>query len=214
MKYKPDIDQGLYVITDCARLSPEELLRHTQQILEAGVAALQFRDKTANGNKMETGGKLKALCRKYNALFIVNDDVELAANLQADGLHLGRDDDDYRRARELLGDNVILGLSCYNDLDRATEAQTGGVDYVAFGSVFPTTSKENTVHASLELIKIAKQKLHVPVAAIGGITPDNCAPLVEAGVDLLAVISSVYQSPAPRETVEKFNRYFSHHEFV
>ena len=196
MGRKHPLGRGLYVITDCERLSNGELILRTQQILEAGVAALQYRNKTSNENRMETGLKP----------FIVNDDVELAKNLQADGIHLGRDDYDYRVARESLGEDIIIGVSCYNDMDRALDAQSRGVDYIAFGAIYPTASKTNTVHASLDLIRTAKQKLDIPVAAIGGITPDNCAPLVESGVDLLAVISSIYQAQDPGETVNKFNK--------
>ena len=152
---------------------------------------------------------MQEMCRQWNTLFIVNDDIELAKKLQADGVHVGRDDDDYRQARTTLGERVILGLSCYNNLDKARAAQADGVDYVAFGSVFPTTSKKTSVRASLDLIKEAKRKLKVPVAVIGGITPDNGKQLIDAGADLLAVISSVYQSPDPHETVKKFNQLFS-----
>lgn len=212
MNSKPEIKKGLYVITDCGRLTPKELLLSTQCILEAGVAVLQYRDKTENRNKGELAAQLQRLCRKQHTLFIINDDVELAVQLQADGLHLGRDDGDYRRARDKLGKEAVLGVSCYNDLDMALTAQKEGVDYVAFGSVFQTTSKDNTAHASVNFIRSATGKLKIPVAAIGGITPENCTPLIGAGVDLLAVISSVYQSPDPLATVQKFNHLFSRNQ--
>lgn len=208
MRNRSAIDRGLYVITDCEQLPPGELFLRTQQILDAGIVALQYRDKTENKNKMEIAMKLKDMCRQKHTLFIINDDVELANELQADGVHVGRDDSDYRQVRDLLGEETILGLSCYNEFEKALEAQENGVDYIAFGSVFPTNSKKNTVSSPIDLIKMAKQKLDIPVAAIGGITPDNCIQLIDAGVDLLAVISSVYQSPNPYQTVKKFNHLF------
>lgn len=208
MNSQPQIKKGLYVITDCERLAPDELLARTGRILQAGVAALQYRDKTQNESRKEIAAQLQEMCRQWNTLFIVNDNVELAKELQADGVHIGRDDGDPRQARATLDQRAVLGLSCYNNLDQALEAQAGGVDYVAFGSVFPTTSKKNTVHASLDLIKVAKKRLDVPVAVIGGITPDNGKQLIDAGADLLAVISSVYQSSDPYEAVKRFNQLF------
>lgn len=199
--------KGLYVITDCDRLAGESLLSTTEEILQAGVTALQYRDKSADDtSRKHTAAALSTLCREYGCLFIINDDVQLAKSTGSDGVHLGRGDADCKSARKALGQEAIIGVSCYNSLDMARAAATDGADYVAFGSFYPTPSKHNTVPAEPAIIKQAKAALSLPVAAIGGITPANCPPLLEHGADMLAVISSVYQAKDPTATVQEFNR--------
>ena len=202
--------QGLYAITDCARLDPDELLVVTEQILRAGVSALQYRDKSGDRDKRTyEAAELRRLCARHGALFIINDDSELAASVQSDGVHLGREDCDCKSARAALGPDALIGVSCYNSLELAVAAQQDGADYVAFGSFFPSPSRRNTVPAQPELISQAKAVISLPIAAIGGITPANCAPLLRQGADMIAVISSVYQSPNPCLTVQQFNRLLS-----
>ena len=199
--------KGLYVITDCGRLAGDPLLSVTEEILRAGVTALQYRDKSAGDTaRKHTAAALSALCRKYGCLFIINDDVQLAKSTGSDGVHLGREDADCKSARKALGEEAIIGVSCYNSLELARTAATDGADYVAFGSFYPTPSKHDTVPAKPAIIKQAKATLSLPVAAIGGITPTNCPPLLEHGADMLAVISSVYQAKDPTATVQEFNR--------
>ena len=200
------LNRGLYVITDCNRLDYRDMLDRTASILAAGVAAVQYRDKSADmDTKRRIAVQLHDLCREHGTPLIVNDDVELTAAVDAEGIHLGREDGGVDTARQRLGDNCLAGISCYNNLGRALTAAAAGADYVAFGAMFPTGSKDGTVPATPELISHAKAELSLPVAAIGGITPENCRPLVDAGADLLAVISSVYLADDPAAAVRRFN---------
>ena len=199
--------KGLYVITDCDNLSDDALLSITEDILRAGITALQYRDKATDSlNRQRTAGELGKLCREHDCLFIINDDVQLAKSTGSDGVHLGKADCSCKSAREALGVGVMIGVSCYNSLARARAAERDGADYVAFGSFYPTSSKQNTLRAEPDIIRQAKANISLPVAAIGGITPANCTTLLEQGADMLAVISSVYQAADPYATVTEFNR--------
>ena len=204
--------KGLYAITDCERLSTDRLLSVTEEILGAGVAALQYRDKSGNHAKRKyEAGELRRLCNEHGCLFIINDDLQLAVSAGSDGVHLGKEDHDCRTARNELGPEAIIGISCYNSVDTALAAQENGADYVAFGSFFPSSSKQNTTAAEPAIIRQAKARVSLPVAAIGGITPANCRTLIEHGADMLAVISSIYQAEDPYATVKEFNHLiFSH----
>ena len=207
---KPGLQRGLYVITDCVNFDTPGLVSRTGQILDAGIAALQYRDKTTDASlRLERAIALQHLCRRHNTVFLINDDLELAARIGADGVHVGREDATYERCRTTLGPEAIIGISCYNQLDLALLAQNNGADYVAFGSFYPTTTKNTEYKADTALLMLARRSLTVPVAAIGGITPENGAVLVNAGADLLAVVSSVYASDDPRQAVGKFNALFN-----
>ena len=176
------IMKGLYAITDCARLSMDCLLSVTEQILRAGVVALQYRDKSVDRHKRRyEAAELRQLCNKHGCLFIINDDLELAVSAQSDGVHLGKTDQDCKSAREKLGTGAIIGVSCYNSLETALTAARNGADYVAFGAFFPSSSKRSTVTAEPGIIRRAKAELSLPVAAIGGITPANCGTLLQQG---------------------------------
>ena len=212
---KNKLKKGLYVVTDHQHLKFGELISKTELILQAGISALQYRNKNAPGEqKRSEATELKQLCLKYDTCFIINDDVELAKELEADGVHLGENDASCVTARGQLGNQKIIGVSCYNDLDRAERAVTSGADYIAFGAMYPSAIKANTKQASPELIGIAKQKYPIAVVAIGGITPDNCDPLIMAGADLLAVISSVYLADDPGAITDQFNRLMKTNELI
>ena len=201
--------RGLYAITDCDRLPTDSLLSATEEILRAGVVALQYRDKSGNhARRKYEAGELQQLCKEHNSLFIINDDLQLAAWTGSDGVHLGREDCDCKTARNELGPEAIIGISCYNSVETALAAQENGADYVAFGSFFPSSSKQNTAAAEPDIITRAKAGVSLPIAAIGGITPRNCRTLIEHGADMLAVINSIYQSEDPYSTVMEFNRHF------
>ena len=201
--------RGVYAITDCDNLPTYELLSVTEEILRAGVAALQYRDKSGDLKKRNREAReLQRLCREHGCLFIVNDDVQLAKTTGSDGVHLGSDDCDCKAARKELGPGAIIGVSCYNSLKAAQDAAAGGADYVAFGSFHPTTSKQDTAIAEPGIIKQAKQRISLPIVAIGGITPANCGTLIEYGADMLAAISSIYRADDPYSTVKEFNQYF------
>lgn len=201
------ISRGIYLVTEHERLRYSELLAITEAVMPVGIAVLQYRNKIAvYDQKLAEATRLQQLCKTYKVPFIINDDIALAIELGADGVHLGRDDDNCMDARKQVGDNILVGISCNNDPGRADQAVRDGADYIAFGAMFPTSSKANTVSASFELIRQAKQRYTVPIVAIGGITPENCAPVIAAGADLLAVISSVYLANNPYQVMENFKK--------
>ena len=199
--------RGVYAITDCDHLPTHNLLSLTEEILRAGIAILQYRDKSGDRIKRSREAReLRQLCRKHDCLLIINDDVQLAKSVAGDGVHLGRDDCSCKTARNELGPDAIIGVSCYNSLNAAQDAEADGADYVAFGSFYPTTSKQNTLIAEPEIIRQAREKISLPIVAIGGITPDNCRTLIEYGADMLAAISSIYRADDPYSAVKEFNR--------
>jgi thiamine-phosphate pyrophosphorylase len=200
---------GLYALTpdlaDTAALSAR-----TDLALSAGASAIQYRNKAASAElKLQQALALRALCSARGAIFIVNDDIELAHAVDADGVHLGRDDASIAAARARLGSAAIVGVSCYDELARAEAAIAAGGDYIAFGSFYPSLVKPDAVRPSLRLIAEAKARWpEISVVAIGGITAANAAPLIAAGADAVAVISALYDAPdvllAARELVACF----------
>ncbi len=201
---------GLYAITDSQMGAERDLPQLVEQALKGGAKIVQYRDKsTDHDRRLADASRLLDLCQRHSACFIINDDVELAAAVAADGVHLGRDDPDIESARRRLGEQAIIGVSCYNRLDLATAAQDAGVDYVAFGRFFPSSTKPQAVEAEIELLIQAKQALHIPIVAIGGITPENGAPLIDAGADMLAVIHGLFGQSDVRAAAEQFNQQFA-----
>jgi len=187
------IPRGLYVLTDNQLIAEDKLIPAVAAAIDGGAVMVQYRDKSADAGKRRWETQdLVNLCRALRTPLIINDDAALARAVGADGVHLGKDDGDIAAARALLGPDAIIGVSCYNDLDRALAAQAAGADYVAFGSFFSSDIKPDAVRATPALLQQAKAQLHLPVVAIGGITADNGAQLVAAGADLLAVISDVF----------------------
>ncbi len=188
--------RGLYAITPLG-LTPAELLARVQRALEGGACLVQYRGKDRKdpdtGSRVDEARALAALCRARGASFIVNDDVELALAVDADGVHLGRDDGNLAAARDRLP-GKLLGASCYDRIDLARAAIGAGADYVAFGSVFASSTKPGAVRAPLSLFADARA-LGVPLCAIGGITADNAPAVVRAGADLLAVIADLFDAP-------------------
>jgi thiamine-phosphate pyrophosphorylase len=184
--------RGLYAITDESLIPASGFAAAVQQCLEGGVRIIQYRDKSADAHKrVQQAQQLRALCRAHQALLIINDDIELAAAVAADGVHLGRDDDAIRHARHALGAHAIIGASCYNQFALAQQAVAAGANYIAFGAFFPSPTKPQALRANLELLAQART-LGVPVCAIGGITLENAGTLIEAGADMLAVISALF----------------------
>jgi thiamine-phosphate pyrophosphorylase len=139
---------------------------------------------------------------------VINDDLELALQIDADGLHVGRGDIDIDRARESLGEGKVLGASCYGSIELAIAARTRGADYVAFGSVFPSTTKPGTTRARLSLFDQARERLGLPVVAIGGITPENAPSVIDAGADAIAVISALFDAMDIAAAAHRFERLF------
>lgn len=187
---------GLYALTP-DRADTAALSAQTDAALAGGASAIQYRNKTASGSlRLEQAAALRALCSARGAIFIVNDDVELALAVGADGVHLGRDDASIAAARARLGPAAIIGMSCYDAIARAKSAIAAGGDYIAFGSFYPSRVKPGAARPTLGLI--AEAKAHRPdvnVVAIGGITAANAAPLIAAGTDAVAVISALYDAP-------------------
>ena len=202
-------DCGLYAITDSGNHTVTSLLEKTEKILAAGTGVLQFRDKSrTTSEKKKVALELSLLCKKYDTVFIINDDITLAKEVNADGIHLGERDKTIKAARKLAGD-LILGKSCYNNLDLALAAENDGADYVAFGSFFPSKTKPDAREASLDLISIAKSKIKIPIVAIGGITPENGRVLIDAGAEFLAVISGLFDAPDITKVTKKYLELFN-----
>lgn len=202
--------KGLYAITDTANYSSQVMLAKTEEILRGGANILQYRNKQANKNTHITEAKqLHDLSQQYSVPLIINDDIDLAILIGADGVHLGKRDASISTAREQLGKQAIIGCSCYNDLNRADNAVKNGVDYIAFGTFFPSPTKPDATKATPALIRQAKKKYNIPVVAIGGITPENGKSLVGTGIDMLAVISSLYASRDPFHTTQKYIHLFT-----
>jgi thiamine-phosphate pyrophosphorylase len=204
---KPRIS-GLYAVTpDLADTA--ELLAKVEAALAGGARVLQYRNKSASAAlRLEQARTLLARCRERRVPLIINDDLDLATALDADGLHLGSEDGALAAARSRLGPGKLLGASCYNRLDHALAAARDGADYVAFGSFFPSSVKPGAVPAPLALLREAKQQLALPVVAIGGITLDNATRLIAAGADGVAVISALFGAPDIRAAARQFDALF------
>jgi thiamine-phosphate pyrophosphorylase len=202
--------KGLYAITPDMP-DTEALLVKVGLALEGGAAVVQYRSKNADvALRHEQASELAALCRDFHVPLIINDDLRLADLVNADGVHLGKDDGTtVKEARMILGPDRIIGISCYADFARALLADREGADYVAFGSFFPSPTKPDAVPASPGLLRQAKTRLHLPVVAIGGITLDNSGTLIDAGADAVAVISALFDSPDIRITAAAFAAKFA-----
>ena len=181
-------------------------------ILACRPACLQYRNKTLPPvRRLSQARQVQALCQKYQIPLIVNDDILLAKEINADGVHLGRDDDNIHQARSVLGERKIIGISCYNELPRALEAANQHADYVAFGAMFASATKPEATHAPLSLLTEARTLLDVPIVAIGGITLDNVSSVLRAGADAVAVISDVFSAASPVEQVQRYQQRIAHH---
>lgn len=200
---------GLYAIADSSYLSPQDFITAAEAALAGGARLLQYRDKhSAPTQRTTIANALNDLCRRHAVPFIINDDVELAARVGATGVHLGRDDTDIAAARAALGKDAIIGLSCYNQLERARAAQAASADYVAFGRFFASRTKPQAVLATLDLLRTAHAELIIPIVAIGGITPENGSSLIAAGADALAVIEGVFGQVDKRAAAERYAQLF------
>jgi len=178
-----------------------------ESALAAGpVAAFQFRVKDIDQHGAAAlAAPLQAICRAHDVAFIVNDDIALAKRLKADGVHLGQGDGDPREARQELGRDAQIGVTCHGSRHLALEAGDASADYVAFGAFYPTTTKDVEHRADPEILRWWSGLMELPCVAIGGITPDNAAPLVEAGADFIAVSGAVWNDPeGPAHAVRRF----------
>ena len=209
----PDVNQrlhGLYVITEDRPPATRPLIIGVEAALRGGARIVQYRDKSEDrGRRLEEARALKRLCSDYKALLLINDDVDLAAEVGADGVHLGRDDPNIASARVKLPRESLIGITCYNQFERARQAAERGADYIAFGSFYPSPTKPHAVRADPELLRRARRELSLPAVAIGGISPENGAALVSAGADMLAVISAVFAAPDITAAAQAFSPCFT-----
>ena len=185
--------RGLYAITGSRPTSQETTIEQVSRAIDGGAVMIQFREKhLPREERGREARALAALCHERNIPLIINDDIELAAACGAAGVHLGQDDAPVSRARRRLGQQAIIGVSCYNQMERARTAAGTDASYVAFGRFFPSKTKPGAVQAMPALLEQARREIKLPIVAIGGITPENGAELVHAGADLLAVIQGVF----------------------
>ncbi len=202
--------RGLYAITD-SQLLAGKFLSYVEAALDGGVRLLQYRDKSSDETqRLREAQALRELCERYQTQLIINDDAELAARLGV-GVHLGQTDGSLTPARALLGRQAIIGSTCHASLDLAEQAAHEGASYIAFGRFFNSTTKPGAPAADLALLDLARPRLQLPIAVIGGISLDNAAPLVAHGADLLAVVHGLFGAENTREVTRRaraFNALF------
>ena len=203
----PEIS-GLYAITP-DMIDTDNLVTLTQQAFTGGAQLIQYRNKAADSVlQLEQAASLVRLCRKFHVPLIINDDLDLAVEVGADGVHLGMGDMAVTEARRRLGPGKIIGASCYNQLKYAVEAERHGANYVAFGTFFASITKPGAAIVSINLLYQAKQYLHIPIVAIGGITSDNAAELIHQGADAVAVSSSLFDAIDVQSEAKKISCLF------
>ena len=202
--------KGLYAITDQQLITEENFRASIEATLQGGTRIIQYRDKSDKQNKrLQQASLLRALCHQYHAICIINDDIELARAVNAHGVHLGKDDLSLTMARQMLGENAIIGVSCYNDLDRAMAAENNKADYVAFGAIFSSTTKPEANVAGLDIITKAKQQLSIPICTIGGITQKNIQQVIQQGADMTAVISGIFSAENIKQSTAALSQFFN-----
>ena len=200
--------KGLYIISDDLLTPKNTLLENIEQVLKAGASIIQLRDKTSSDEDIENlVVNLEKLCKKYDALFVLNDRVNLAIKLQCQGLHIGKSD--YERI-DFIRENFkgIVGVSCYDDVNFAKTMEEKGIDYVAFGSFFASLTKPHSKVVNKEVLENAKELLNIPVCAIGGITSNNAYELIKYKTDMLAVISDIWKANNKKEKCEEYIKQF------
>ncbi len=198
-------DKHLYLVTNSDKFKTEDaFLDAVASALEGGVDIVQLREKSMPANKvLELGRKIKQLCLQYDATFIINDRIDIAALLEADGVHLGQDDLDVKSAREILGVNAIVGISTHEP-KQALKAVEDGADYIGVGPVFATPTKQGRIPVGLEYVKWVAENIEIPAFAIGGIDLDNCEQVVAAGMKKISVVRAIINAQSPQKSAEKF----------
>ncbi|PCJ24206.1 MAG: thiamine phosphate synthase [SAR86 cluster bacterium] len=184
---------GVYAITDDLLLPGPLLFSATEAALEGGVSLIQYRSKEGSpAQRLKNAQKLATLCRKYETPLIINDDISLCESSQAQGVHLGHTDGSVKSARQQLGCEAIIGVTCHSSIEEALAAEKNGASYVAFGRFFPSKSKPQAPLANLEILNQARVALTIPIVAIGGINAENSSHVLLAGADMLAVIHGIF----------------------
>ena len=200
---------GLYAITDAGLKGPA-IERPVELAIRGGARVIQYRDKSRDASLRQVEAQaILGVCRKFDVPLLINDDVELAAAIGADGVHLGSEDTALGIARSQLGQRAIIGVSCYNRFELAERAIAAGADYVAFGRFFSSRSKPLAVSAGVDLLHRARAELDCPIVAIGGITPENGRLLVQAGADMLAVIRGVFAAHDVTQAAQSLHNLFA-----
>lgn len=200
---------GLYVITDSHLMPRHRFVDMVEAAVQSGATMVQLREKdTPRDEVVKLGREVLAVTRRYNALLIVNDDPSVARDIGADGVHVGREDPPVSETRAIVGEDVIIGVSCYGDVSKAAAAEQAGADYVAFSSPFPSPTKRGKGKTPIGIFQEGKQCVNVPIFAIGGINIGNAQQLLDAGADGIAVVSGVFGAPdvatAARDLVQLF----------
>ncbi|MDQ0009786.1 thiamine-phosphate pyrophosphorylase [Luteibacter jiangsuensis] len=192
--------KGVYAITDGPR---DDLFAAVEAALAGGARLLQYRDKTADAERRRSeADEISRICARYDIPFIVNDDVALA-NETGGGVHLGREDVSIAEARDVLGPDAIIGVSCYGSIERARQLAAEGADYLAFGAMYPSTTKPHAPVAPHDVLTQARS-LGLPVVAIGGINLDNAQAVIDAGADYIAVVSAIFAAPDIQTATRRF----------
>lgn len=201
------LPSGLYVITDEKLLRRKDFLRKVAEAAAAGAGIIQLREKASSlRDRLELAREAVRAAHAHGAKLVINDDPELAAEIGADGVHIGRDDASVEEARALLGRRAIIGVSCYGDIDLAVRMQRDGADYVSFGACFKSPTKPKEALVPLSVFGEARRRLKVPLVAIGGITAANAPSVYAAGADLVSVVSSVFARGRVAAAVKEFER--------
>ena len=198
--------RGLYAITQTDNKSGDTIINEVIAAIRGGAVIVQYRDKNPT-DAIFLAKALVKVCHRHKVPLIINDDVELAARVGADGVHIGKEDGAIAQARKHLGDDAIIGVSCYDFVEQALDAQGQGATYVAFGRFFPSSSKPLAAPAQIETLQQAKLLLNIPIVAIGGILPENGAQLLTAGADLLAVIGGLFEGQ-PEQSARAYQALF------
>jgi thiamine-phosphate pyrophosphorylase len=198
--------RGLYAITQTKNKTTDIIINEVIAAIKGGAVVVQFRDKEPL-DAIYLADQLVKVCHEYKVPLLINDDIELAIKVGADGVHIGREDGAISEARDRLGADAIIGVSCYNFVEQAFDAQEQGATYVAFGRFFPSSSKPLAAPAELDTLRKAKFLLDIPIVAIGGILPENGGPLLTAGADLLAVIGGLFETQ-PEQSARAYQALF------
>ncbi len=198
--------KGLYVLTDSQHHAHIEWAERIELAILGGAEVIQLRDKQLSDEALTPIALLlKQICTDYGVTFIINDRIKLAKQIHADGVHIGQHDQTLREARDYLGKDYLIGVSCYKHIFSALQAQNLGANYVAFGSMFPSQTKRNAPRCPLSIISRAQALMDIPICAIGGITANNCRHVLNAGADLIAATHSVFNANDPMSAANKLN---------
>jgi len=202
--------RGLYAITDSKLMADDEtLLTSVEQALQGGAAIVQYRDKSGDGERrLRQARALNSLCQRFDVPLLINDDIQLALDAGAAGVHLGQSDGNHASAREQLGPDAIIGITCHDSLALAEQARADGADYIAFGAFFPSKTKPDAKPAPMALLAEARSRFALPIVAIGGISVDNAAQIIEAGADMTAVVHALFAADDITTRAQQFKSQF------